>query len=115
MRNKNKVRWYPPRKWKVKKNYTRSDKKKYHPSIVVGEKGFEFADIGVTSSRKREHHVNEELHFPQKNGKPSYLRDDVQFTNKSKLTDDADLKLHDSDIPKVLKIIEKFKKKCGKH
>ena len=122
MRNKKNIRWFPSRKWKIKKNYSRkneksnSKKNNYHPSIVVGEKGSEYANIGITSSKKRGHHKNEELHNRQKNGKPSYIRDDIQFTNKKNIKEDVkNMKLHESDLPKIRSIIEKFIKKSGKH
>lgn len=111
------MKWYTPNKWQYRKNKKRkSSNNEGHPSLVVGKEGTKFANVGITHSPKRGHHSNIELsrNPNPRDKKKAYLRDDVGLDDERFLKEILKgYQLADEDIPKVLKVIEKYKKRIG--
>ena len=110
-----KIKWYPPEDWSFRKNKKRKAAKgSSHPALIVGKKGNQIANVGMTHSPTRGHHKNIEL---SKNPNPhdknkSYLRDDLQMDSEKYLKEILhNLQLSPRDYEKVYHIIEKYKKK----
>lgn len=115
------IKWFKPNKWHFRKNVKRKSPNKSrgskgHPSLVVGETKNQYANIGLTSSRKRGNHTNYSISNPEKNNnEPSYLRDDLGLNDKKDLKQILiNYRLNSEDIEKVLKIIDKYEKKQKK-
>ncbi len=97
---------YKPKKWSFRKNKAREN----HPSLVIGENGNNYANLGLTHSPKRGHHKNTELskNPNTKDKKTSYIRDDLKYDKKENLKVILkDYKLSSKDVDKILKIINK--------
>ena len=100
-------------KWHFRNNIKRKFGKRNrgkHPSLIIGETkdGKSYINIGLTSSKKRGHHKNIEIHNPQDWNKTSYLRDDIRIDLKEYLSEVLkDYKLCPNDIEKIANIIKK--------
>lgn len=100
-------------KWHFRKNKKRklgNSNKGGHPALVVGESddGKSLVNIGLSSSPKRGHHKNVQIHNPQDWSKTSYLRDDIRQDSKEFLSVILkDYKLCPDDINKIWEIIKK--------
>lgn len=111
------MKYYNSKKWHFRNNEKRKkadSNKGKHPSLIIGEsdKGNQFLNIGLTSSKKRGHHNNISISDPQNWKNKSYLRDDIKLHDKNDLKQILyDYKLNPHDIDKVMKMIDKYKKK----
>lgn len=111
------MKFYNSKKWHFRDNQNRrnGDKNKgKHPSLIVGKTkdNKKFINIGLTHSTHRGHHKNIEIKDPTNWKKSSYLRDDIQIDDVSKLQVILnDYRLHPNDKEKVFKIINKYKKR----
>ena len=95
-------------------NRNKGKNKGKHPSLVFGETkdGTKYVNIGLTSSSKRGHHKNIEISNPQNWKEKSYLRDDIKEDPKTKMQKILhDYNLNPKDTNKVLKLIDKYKKR----
>ena len=108
------VKWLNKKDWHFRENTARrksNSKKGSHPSLIVGIDNDSYANIGLTSQKKRGHHNNIKL---SKNPNPenqdnSFLRTDLQIHNKKHLVKILkNYKLSNDDIDKVLSIIDKY-------
>lgn len=82
--------------------------------LIVEETKQEYGFMGLTESPKRGHHKNIELtKNPQKgNTAKSYIRDELRYDDKSNFGDIlSDYNLDKKDMAKILKYLEKRKKK----
>ena len=108
------MKWLNKKDWHFRENTARrksNSKKGSHPSLIVGIDNDSYANIGLTSQKKRGHHNNIKL---SKNPNPenqdnSFLRTDLQIHNKKHLVKILkNYKLSNDDIDKVLSIIDKY-------
>lgn len=111
------MKYYNSKKWHFRNNAKRkkaNSNKGKHPSLIIGESdnGSKFLNIGLTSSTHRGHHKNVKISNPQNWKGDSYLRDDINLADKDKLKEILyDYKLNPNDVNKVLRMIDKYKKK----
>ena len=109
--------FFKSNKWHFRNNISRKNGNKSngkHPSLIVGitDDKKKYINLGLTHSDKRGHHKNVEIHDPVNWSKKSYIRNDLQEDDVYKLkTVLNEYKLNPQDVNKILKIIEKHKKK----
>ena len=98
-----------------KYNKTEGGKKKKgkHPKLIVDKKGNQFGFMGLTESKKRGRHNNVPIKNPQQgNSAPAYIRDELRYDHKDFFGEPlADYELHESDLNKILFILNKRKEK----
>lgn len=108
---------YKSKDWHFRNNSNRKKSNKNkgkHPSLIVGSSGDgkKYVNMGLTHSEKRGHHKNISISDPTNWNKTSYIRDDVRQDDINKLKVVLkDYKLNPKDENKILKILEKYKKK----
>lgn len=111
------MKFYNSNQWHFRDNQTRKLGKRNngkHPSLVIGKTkdNKKYINIGLTHSVYRGHHKNIVISDPTNWKQVSYLRDDIQLVDVNKLkTILYGYKLSPSDKDKVLRIIDKYKKK----
>lgn len=115
--DKTKTEWFEPKDWSFRNNKARHHAEKgegVHPSLVVGENGDKFANLGITKQPKRGHHSNYQLTVnpdPEKQRKKikGYVRNDLEYHNKTQLQEILKhyTKLPQKDIDEIIKIIDK--------
>lgn len=89
-------------------------KKGKHPKLIVDEVLDEYGFMGLTESPKRGNHKNIELSKNPQKGKisKSYIRDELRYDNKKNFGEIlSDYNLTDEDKIKILKYLERHKKK----
>ena len=89
-------------------------KKARHPKLIVDETNDEFGFMGLTESSKRGRHKNIPLSKNPKEGdkRPAFIRKELRYDKKSAFKETLkDYKLSENDISKIMKYIEKHKKK----
>ena len=107
------MKWFNLNEWHFRENKVRKKGKSKnggHPSLVVGEEGNNYANLGLTSNPKRGHHKNIELSKnPNPNSKEkSYIRNDLELHDKKHLRNVLkDYRLSNKDINKIMRIINK--------
>ena len=99
---------------KYKKIEGGTHKRSRHPKLIVDEDDKNFGFMGLTESKKRGNHKNIPLDKNPKVGdkRPAYIRDELRYDSKNKFEEILrDYHLCDTDIAKILKYVEKHKKK----
>ena len=99
---------------KYKKVEGGKKKKGKHPKLIVDETNEEFGFMGLTESPKRGNHKNIPLSKNPKKGdkRPAYIRNELRYDKKSAFQEILkDYELSNKDIDKIIKYIEKHKKK----
>ena len=99
---------------KYKKVEGSKHKRAKHPKLIVEEDDNNFRFMGLTEAPKRGNHKYIPLSTNPKKGdkRQAYLRDELRCDSKNKFEEILnDYSLSEKDLIKIIKFLEKYKKK----